>query len=109
MLGIVLLYWIGKYFYKLAEIHDKSKWGFAVIGIVGYYTVTIVLAITFVIVAEIISPGYLDTVNRTVIDLISVPFGLLGCYVLYKYIKKTWEKKGPINSNNIDEIGRIQE
>ena len=34
MLGLVLLYWIGKYFYKLAEEYDKSKWGFAILGLV---------------------------------------------------------------------------
>jgi len=32
-----------------------------------------------------------------------LPFGILGCYLLYKYLEKTWKKNKPINE--IDEIG----
>jgi hypothetical protein len=109
MIGLLLLYWIGKYFYKLADEFEKSKWGFTVLGIVVYYTGTIVFAITFVIVAEIVSPGYIDTANERTIDLISLPFGLLSCYLLFKYLKKTWTKNDPRKNNSIDEIGVFQE
>jgi hypothetical protein len=105
MLGILLIYWLGKYFYKLAEVYDKSKWGFAVLGVVTYYAITFVFAITFVIVAEIVSPGYIDTVNERVLDLISLPFGLLASYLLYKYLKKTWKKNQLIGKSKIDDIG----
>ena len=37
MLGFILLYWIGKYFYKLAEKYQKSEWGYALLGIGSYY------------------------------------------------------------------------
>ena len=45
MLGLLLLYWIGKYFYKLAEAYDKSKWGFTILGIVVYYAGIVVLGL----------------------------------------------------------------
>ena len=35
-----------------------------------------------------------------------LPFGLLSCYLLYKYLEKTWTKNDPRNNNNIDEIGK---
>ncbi|TDN87659.1 hypothetical protein DET49_111107 [Salegentibacter sp. 24] len=37
MLGLLLLYWIGKYHYRLAGEYDKSQWGFTILGIVAYY------------------------------------------------------------------------
>lgn len=109
MLGILLLYWIGKYFYKLAEKYDKSKWGYAVLGVVVYYGGIFVFGISFGIIAEIISPGYLDTVNETALSLLGLPFGALACYGLYKYLKKTWEKDQSIHKNSISEIGERQE
>lgn len=37
MLGLVFIYFIGKYFYKLVEEFGKSKWGFVILGVVLYY------------------------------------------------------------------------
>jgi hypothetical protein len=37
MLGLVFIYFIGRYYYKLAENHNRSKWGFAVLGVATYY------------------------------------------------------------------------
>ena len=37
MLGIVLIYWLGKYFYQLAEKYNQNKWLYAILGIVVYY------------------------------------------------------------------------
>ncbi|TMM57146.1 hypothetical protein FEE95_11685 [Maribacter algarum] len=104
MLGLLLLYWIGKYFYKLAEEYDKSQWGYAILGIISYYGGTIFFGIIIGILSEIVAPGSIDTVNETVLGLIMLPFGVLTCYLLYKYFEKTWKKNMPINE--IDEIGR---
>ena len=109
MLGLILIYWLGKYFYKLAEEYDKSKWGFAVLGVVSYYLITFGFAITVVIIAEIVSPGYIDTFSDRALDLISMPFGLLAIYLLYQYLLKTWKKEDVRNNNSIDEIGKSQE
>lgn len=109
MLGLVLLYWIGKYFYKLAEEYDKSQWGFAVLGIVVYYLGTFAFAIVLLIIDLIFSLGFLETMNERLIDFICLPFGLLSCYLLYKYLKKTWKKNDPRKNNSIDQIGESQE
>ena len=109
MLGILLLYWIGKYFYKLAEAYDKSKWGFTILGIVVYYAGIVVLGLILGIVLEIFAPGYFDTMNDIALNLMALPLGLLSSYVLYKYLEKTWKKNAPSTNNSIDEIGRIQE
>ncbi|WP_405296668.1 hypothetical protein [Algibacter sp. Ld11] len=105
MLGLVLLYWIGKYFYKLAEVYNKSQWGFAILGIVVYYAGIVIFAFALGIIAELVAPGAIDGVNDTLLGIIMLPFGLLSAYLLYKYLEKTWEKNKPNTDVMIDEIG----
>ena len=103
MLGLVLLYWIGKYYFKLAEKFEKHKWGYAILGIVSYYGGIFIGGFGIGITMEIVSPGYIDTVNETLLGIFMLPFGILCCYLLYKYLEKTWTKNQPIDL--INEIG----
>ncbi len=105
MLGLILLYWIGKYFYKLAEEYNKSKWGFAILGIASYYIGTYVFAILIAVIVEVLSPGYLEGFNERVLSLILLPFGLLSCYLLYYFLKKNWKNHIKEMVPNIDDIG----
>ncbi|WP_291866277.1 hypothetical protein [Maribacter sp.] len=103
MLGLLLLYWIGKYFYKLAEEYNKSEWGYAVLGILVYYGGIFFFGLIAGIIGEIVSPGFSETFNETLFGFIMLPFGILSCYLLYKYLEKTWKKNRP--KNEIDTIG----
>ena len=91
MLGLILLYWIGKYFYKLAEEHNKSKWAFTILGIVVYYSGGFVFGLAIFTIIEIVSPKYTDTINEFLFGLIMVPFGILSCYLFYDYLKRSWK------------------
>lgn len=42
MLGLSLLYFIGKYFYRLAEGFNKNKWYFAFLGNIVDYVGTFI-------------------------------------------------------------------
>ncbi|WP_405565950.1 hypothetical protein [Polaribacter sp. Asnod6-C07] len=105
MLGLILTYWLGKKFYKLAEEYNKSQWGFAILGIVVYYAVSIVSATVLLLIIE----SFFNTINDYVLGLVAMPFGLLACYLLYKYLEKTWEHKKPKNDILIDQIGKNEE
>ena len=37
MLGLLLIYWIGKKYYELATEHNRSPWGYAILGVFVYY------------------------------------------------------------------------
>ncbi len=39
----LLIYFIGKYFYKLSEEYNQNKWLYAILGIVVYYAAGICL------------------------------------------------------------------
>lgn len=95
MLGILLLYWIGKYYYKLAEAHGKSKWGYAILGIVTYYACAVVSGFLMGIFIELIWPGAVDTINELLLSILVLPFGIAGTYLLYHYFRRSWERKAP--------------
>lgn len=92
MLGLLLLYWIGKYFYKLAEDYDKSQWTYAILGILVYYAGTFVFGLAIGTIIEIASPGYVETINEFLFGLLMIPFGLLCCYLFYDYLKRSWKR-----------------
>lgn len=106
MLGLVLLYWIGKYFYKLAEEYNKNQWGFAILGVVVYYGGILLFSVIIGVILEVFFPGVLDTFDETLFGFLMLPFGILSCYLLYKYLEKSWEKNKPNPNKLIDEIGK---
>ena len=103
MLGILLLYFIGKSFYKLAEIYDKSKWAFAIVGIASYYGGTILGGIIVGVLVAIFDP-YADF-SELSYSLIAIPFGLLTWWGLYYLLKKQWSKKGVQTNHDVLDEG----
>ena len=107
MLGLIFLYWIGKYFYNLAEEYDKNKWTYAILGIVSYYGGTIFFGLIIGIILGLFYPESIDGLDETMLSLVMIPFGILRCYLLYSYFEKTWKKNMPVNE--MDQIGNEKE
>ena len=40
------------------------------------------------------------------INLLSIPIGLLGCYIFHVMLKKRWQKELDISKDEIDDIGK---
>jgi len=91
MIGIILIYFIGKYYYDLAKEYQKNHWLFAVLGVLSYYAGTFIggMIIGVIIVAREGDMG-LDNMNDLALGLMAVPIGLLACWGLYKMLKKQW-------------------
>ncbi|CAM1344356.1 hypothetical protein [Tenacibaculum amylolyticum] len=104
MLGLILLYFIGKKFYELADEFEKSKWGFAILGIASYYIGGLSILFVLGMLFEIFSPGSISG-NENSYSLLVIPFGLLTVYILYMYLEKKWKKEMPKIDNLIDKIG----
>lgn len=91
MVGIVLLYFVGKAFYDLAAIHNRQKWLFAIIGLGSYYGGLFTGGIALGILSE---AGVVD-LNDTpdiVLGIMALPVGVLCCWGTYRYLKSTWER-----------------
>ncbi len=93
MLGLLLIYWIGNYFYKLARKYKRNEWGYAIFGVAAYYIGGFALSFLVGIVAEVISPGSVENISDLALELMSIPFGLISCYLFYDYLEQNWHKK----------------
>lgn len=92
MLGIFLIYWLGKSFYELAEKFSKNKWGYTILGIVTFYSTSFFSGILFAIIDLTLGTSILE-LNDTLINLISLPFSLLGWWLMKIFLEKRWEKQ----------------
>lgn len=91
MFGILLIYWVGKFFYQLAIQFNKSKWGFAVLGLATYYGSQIIFGFILAMFNEIFTLGVdFDSVG---INLLGIPIGAGACYLLYKFLEKKWKRE----------------
>jgi thiamine transporter ThiT len=93
MLGLLLIYFIGKAFYDLSAKHNKSKWGFAILGIVVYYAGTFIGGIIMGIIDFISGTNFTTSQSNLVLNLLAIPFGLLFCWIFHKILKSIWNKK----------------
>ncbi len=105
MLGLLLIYFIGKRFYDLSEAYNQNKWLYAVLSIVVYYAATFVVGI---ILAVLIESGIVDfdLENTFIVTLIALPFGLGALYLFYTLLEKKWKKAGVLIKDEIHDIGR---
>lgn len=93
MLGLLLLYFIGKSFHNLASKYNKNlKWLYVILGIASYYGGLIAGAFIIAILLEM--NNSLDSVSDLALGLMSIPIGLLTCGLLHFFLKKKFEKDG---------------
>lgn len=92
MLGLLFIYFIGKYFYCLAREFNKNKWVFAILGIVSYYAGAIIMGFVIGFISI-----YLDDISwmedQWWINMLSLPVGIFSTWLLYKFLKNPWEKE----------------
>lgn len=108
MLGILLIYFIGKHFYKMAETYNKNKWLFAILGVVTYYVGTFIGGIVLAILDEIFVLG-INWDSNLILGLMALPFGIALDYLFYKILEKKWKKEFVPVGNEIEDIGKPEE
>ena len=105
MLGLILIYFIGRSFYRLAEQFNKNRWLFAILGIVAYYAGTFIGGLILGIVDGFLGLGF-NWDNDLSLGLIALPFGVLMTYVFYVLLKRNWKKLDVETVDMIQDIGK---
>jgi hypothetical protein len=100
MIGLILIYFVGKAYYDLAGQYAKSQWGYAILGVGSYYGGQFLAGILAGIIIELWWPGELDSMSDITLGLMALPFGVLCCWGLYKYFQKSWANAVVINSDD---------
>jgi amino acid permease len=101
MVGLILLYFVGKAFYDLADANNKGKWLFAILGVVSYYTGIMIGGILIGVGYELFI-GSVDDVNATLLGFFALPFGVLACWGFYRILKSQWQKKKTFSESSED-------
>lgn len=91
MLGIILIYYLGKQFYTLAEEYDRSKWGYGIAGVLSYYAATFAFLLILIFGLGAYDPTIIDGIPDIALDLIGIPFGLFGAWLFYRFLKRKFE------------------
>lgn len=107
MLGLFIIYWIGKRFYDLATIHGRSPWGYAILGVAAYY----ITQLLFGMIAYVASPetfSNMDKGSELLLNLVGIGIGAGVWYLLLQYLTRKWENEAEQNYIGIDdEISNI--
>lgn len=93
MIGLLLIYFIGKSFYELAHKHNRSRWGYAILGVVTYYGLQFILGFAFGM--YLVASGgnvALTTGEEVLVSLVGVAIAGLGVWGMHYLLKKNWEK-----------------
>ena len=97
IIGIFLIYFLGKAFYNLAKKAGKStslQWLFAVLGVLSYYVGTFIGGIIVFLIIDLFLPQYYELMeNDIAIALIGLVFGIAGCWTFYTVLKNIWNKQ----------------
>jgi len=100
MLALLLIYFVGRAFYRLAETHNRSKWLFAILGVVMYYVAQLVFAgILLVIIYA--NDSYVTTQVELLATLGGIGIGALSVWLFYYLLKKAWEKNPKSNDDEL--------
>ncbi len=100
MLGLLLIYFIGKWHYELAVQFNKNKWLFAILGVVTYYGGTFLFGIGLGVFALITNDMSVLEINDFILGLMALPVGLLCTWGLYKILENNWKKAPVVSDSN---------
>ena len=92
MLGLVLIYFIGKYFYKLAEDFGKSKWGFAILGVVSYYAGAFLGGIILGLISIFWEDFDIEYMSDMQLGLMAILWSVNVCWSIFSF-KENLDKK----------------
>jgi len=105
MLGILLIFFIGKYFYELAQDYYKHRWLYGILGIAVYYLGTMIGGFIVAILSELFLWD-LNFESTLTLTFIAFPSGLLFAGVFYFLLKRNWNNSVVEVKDEIQDIGK---
>ncbi len=100
MLGLILIYFIGKSYVDLAKEYGKNKWLYGSLGVFYYYGGLLFFGFIIGVLMELGYLEFLRDINETLLGIICIPFGILICWGFYTYLKTKWWNTSANNRSN---------
>jgi len=108
MLGFILIFFIGKYFYELAQNYYKHRWLYAILGVVVYYAAGAIFGL-IIGLADVLIGLNINWENTLGLNLLGIPIGIAADYAFYVLLKRKWEKEVVLPKDEIMDIGKPTE
>lgn len=88
-LGYIFIFYIGFYFYRLAENHKRNKWLYGLIGVLFYFFgyFMYLMYVRFFVNKEF------DEFDFSIISIKSLCAGFVSVYMLFHYLNYNWKRK----------------
>lgn len=106
MLGILLIYFIGKRFYDLSVEYNQNKWLYAILSIIVYYGVGTLLLVGLMFLDLLVFEWGFDWEKNYGMSLLMIPLGLLAVWIFYHFLENRWKKSVVIVKDEIKDIGK---
>lgn len=107
MLGLLPLYFIGKYFSELAHEHNRSRWLYAVLGIVVFFASQFLAGIILGIILLASDSGFTGKMDLGM-NILGIVVGIGSAWLFYYLLKRAWVKnprsQRAENSDLLDDI-----
>ncbi|MFK8059714.1 MAG: hypothetical protein AB8B78_06435 [Polaribacter sp.] len=104
ILGYIFLFYVGFYFYRLAENHHKNKWLFGFLGIAIYFFGVLI----YPLYLKLFNNLEIDEFKITIVSLKSFTTGLLFVFISFQFLGFIWGRKKKIEKKEIEKIGEIE-
>jgi len=93
ILGYILLFYVGFYYYRLAENHKRNKWLYGFLGIVLFILGTIFypLFLRFFLQTEI------NEFDLTLISFKSIFIGIFTVFFCFHFLDFVWKRNDKLN------------
>ncbi len=99
MLGLIPLFFIGRWYYQLAHEFNKERWGYAFLGVGIAIAAQILFGfVTGFIAALTDNLQWLD--NPLIISLIAFAFAITCVVIVYNMLKRSWKKTAEVEKSN---------
>jgi len=104
MLSILLIYWIGKSFYGIAESTGRGPWTWAIAGVVFFYGIQLLIGIAIILIWFFDDIDALDSATEKGIGYLAAIISGVFTYFLFKYLRKRWtSSKIGFDNNMLDD------
>ena len=96
---------------EFAKNYDKNNVPYIIAGIASFYGSSFLFGVIIGFVYLVFFPesisidGDIAGMSEKALGFIALPFGLLACYLLHRFLSKKWEKEKQESQPNIDDIG----
>ncbi|GAA4933547.1 hypothetical protein GCM10023314_02520 [Algibacter agarivorans] len=105
MLGILVIFFIGKYYYELAQDYYRNRWLYGLLGIGLYYAGSAVGGAVVAVADELFDLS-VNWDSLFSLSIIAISFGISFPGLFYIVLKRQWEKSVLVIKDEINDIGK---